>query len=298
MDGYNLKGIKAKFKKQGIFYTPTSLAEKIKSYVDFVPKEVYDPTCGDGALLSVFGDEVKKYGQEINSEQLNAARNRLKNFSGYCGDTLKNPAFMDKKFDCIVANYPFSISWTPTIDARFEKAPTIPTASRADYAFILHILYLLSDDGIAVTLNFPGVLYRGNREGTIRKWIIEQNFIERVVHIEGNTFVDTTIATAIIVFRKNKQTTDIIFESGDRQKIVTLEEVKKNGFSLAVNNYIFDEVKKTELDPIELERQARLKFLKKIEKELAFSQMVAKMENIEFGDLLDDIEKIVQAFRS
>ena len=109
MVAYNLKSIKEEFKSKGIFYTPPELAELLKSYVNFTPNEIYDPTCGDGALLNVFGDDVVKYGQEINLEQLQVAKERLKNFNGYCGDTLKDPAFKDKKFDCILANPPFSI---------------------------------------------------------------------------------------------------------------------------------------------------------------------------------------------
>jgi len=83
----------------------------IKSFVDIETDEVYDPTCGDGSLLSVFDDNVKKYGQEINDHQLKVASDRLVNFNGYCGDTLKDPAFNDKKFKCIVANPHFSIAW-------------------------------------------------------------------------------------------------------------------------------------------------------------------------------------------
>ena len=104
---YNIKSIKQEFKKKGIFYTPPELAELMMSYVSRSPKNVYDPTCGDGGLLAVFDDNVPKYGQEINSEQLDVANERLVNFIGYCGDTLKDPHFKNVKFDCIVANPPF-----------------------------------------------------------------------------------------------------------------------------------------------------------------------------------------------
>ena len=98
MSSYNIKSIKEEFKAKGIFYTTNELALLIKSFVDIDINEVYDPTCGDGSLLSVFDDNVKKYGQEINDHQLKVAENRLTNFIGYCGDTLKEPAFIDKKF--------------------------------------------------------------------------------------------------------------------------------------------------------------------------------------------------------
>lgn len=153
---YNLKNIKQQFKEKGIFYTPSELAKMLKEYIHFIPKTVYDPTCGDGGLLSVFDDNIKKYGQEINEQQLEVAKNRLKNFEGVLGDTLKEPAFLDKKFDCIMANPPFSIKWEPTKDdVRFCVAPDTAPPSKADYAFILHIIHLLSDDGKACILEFP-----------------------------------------------------------------------------------------------------------------------------------------------
>ena len=171
MSNYHIKSIKEEFKSKGIFYTTNELALLIKSFVDIEIDEVYDPTCGDGALLSVFDDSVKKYGQEINEHQIEVAEKRLVNFTGYCGDTLKDPAFKDKKFKCIVANPPFSIKWEPPIlngiftDDRFKFIPALPPKSKADYAFILHILHYLDSDGIAVVLNFPGILYRGNSKG-------------------------------------------------------------------------------------------------------------------------------------
>jgi len=176
---YDLKSIKQEFKNKGIFYTTNELALYIKSFVNFEVNEVYDPTCGDGSLLSVFDDNALKFGQEINQNQLEIANSRLKNFIGVCGDTLKSPAFFDKKFKCIVANPPFSIKWEPPIlddmfnDERFLNIPAMPPQSKADYAFILHILHYLDNDGIAVTLNYPGILYRGNSEYILRKWLVE-----------------------------------------------------------------------------------------------------------------------------
>lgn len=210
MSNYNIKSIKEEFKAKGIFYTTNELALLIKSFIDIETNEVYDPTCGDGSLLSVFEDNVKKYGQEINDHQIEVAKNRLINFVGYCGDTLKDPAFNDKKFKCIVANPPFSISWEHPVlngiftDDRFRLIPALPPKSKADYAFILHILHYLANDGIAVVLNFPGILYRGNSEGKIRKWIVEQNYIDKVIRIPGKTFIDTTIETALIVLERIK----------------------------------------------------------------------------------------------
>lgn len=175
----NIRNIRNEFKKNGIFYTTSELAKTLKQYVDFQPKKIYDPTCGQGNLLSVFDEDVEKYGQELFSDELEKAKEKLKNFYGFCGDTLKQDGFSGIKFDLIVANPPFSIKWEPNeFDERFASAPCVPTSGRADYAFILHILNHLADDGKAICLEFPGVLYRGQREGKIRKWMIEQNFVE------------------------------------------------------------------------------------------------------------------------
>lgn len=237
MKDYSVKAIRKQFKEKGIFYTQKELAEYIKSLLPKNVDKVYDPTCGNGGLLSVFGDDVEKYGQDINEEQLEEAKERLTNFHGVSGDTLKSPAFSEMKFDYIVGNPPFSVKWEPFEDERFI-APVLPPPSKADYAFNLHILHYLSEKGIAVVLNFPGILYRGNREGKIRRWIVEQNYVEKVIAIAGNKFEDTAIATCIIVYNKAKTNTDILFiddETG-KQRSVTFEEVKDNGFNLSVRS--------------------------------------------------------------
>ncbi len=255
MAEYNLKNMRKEFKEKGIFYTPEELALYLKSLFPNPQaiKEIYDPTCGSGNLLRVFDDDVAKYGQDINAEQLEEAKKRLKNFYGETGDTLQNPQFMDKKFDFIVANYPFSVKWEPLAeDERFQAAPAIPTAGKADYAFILHILYYLSEKGIAVTLNFPGILYRGNKEGTIRKWIIENNWIEKIIHIKGNTFVDTKIATCVIVFNKAKENQENLFVDGEKQKSISLKEIAENNYNLSVSTYIEKEDTREKIDIVKL----------------------------------------------
>lgn len=295
MSEYNIKSIKQSFKDKGIFYTPPELSELIKSYVDREVTEVYDPTCGDGALLSVFDDSVKKYGQEINQYQLNEACKNITNFYGVCGDTLKNPAFIDRKFECIVANPPFSIKWEPKTDERFINSPTIPTKGKADYAFLLHILYYLSDTGIAVTLNFPGIAYRGNREYKIRKWIIEKNYIDKVVSIPGDTFVDTKIQTLLIVFRKNKTTTDVMFEDKklNKSRIVTLNEIQKNDYNLSVNNYIFEEKNIEIINPLELQRNARNDFIKKLINDIKTDIAICELEKWDKTEYINEIIKVV-----
>lgn len=299
MNEYNIKSIRQDFKQKGIFYTQRELAEYIKNLLPANVNRVYDPTCGNGGLLSVFDDNVEKYGQDINAQQVEEAANRLKNFHGVAGDTLKTPAFKDMKFDYIVANPPFSIKWEPFQDERFN-APVLPPPSRADYAFNLHILHYLSDKGIAAVLNFPGILYRGNREGIIRQWLVKQNYIEKVIAIAGNKFADTSIETCVIVYNKSKQNTDILFiddETGE-QRSVSFEEVKENGFNLSVNSYIQSEIKKEEIDPINLDKEAREAFLSRLRKELLFEKTVCEFESeLSFQNFLSDIQTIIDEFK-
>lgn len=299
MKDYSVKAIRQEFKKKGIFYTQKELAEYLKSLLPKNVDKVYDPTCGNGGLLSVFNDDVEKYGQEINEEQLEEAKERLTNFHGVAGDTLKEPAFSKMKFDYIVGNPPFSVKWEPFEDERFV-APVLPPPSKADYAFNLHILHYLSEKGIAVVLNFPGILYRGNREGKIRKWLVEQNYIEKVIAIAGNKFEDTAIATCILVYNKAKTTTDILFiddETGN-QRYVTFEEVKNNDFNLSVSNYIQIETKKEEIDPVELDKDARTKFLAKLRNEIVFERTVCELDGMDFQSFIDEIQNILSEFKT
>lgn len=298
MNEYNIKSIRQDFKQKGIFYTQKELAEYIKNLLPANVDRVYDPTCGNGGLLSVFADSVEKYGQDINAEQVEEAKRRLVNFHGVSGDTLKSPAFRDMKFDYIVANPPFSIKWEPFQDERFI-APVLPPPSRADYAFNLHILHYLSNKGIAAVLNFPGVLYRGNREGAIRRWLIEQNYIEKVIAIAGNKFADTSIATCVIVYNKAKKNTDILFiddETGN-QRNVSFDEVKENGFNLSVSSYVQAEVKKEQINPIELDTQARNAFFARLKRELQFEKTVCEFEGWDFKVFLSDVQRIFDEFK-
>lgn len=300
---YNLKSIKEEFKSKGIYYTQTELALYMKSLIDVDIKDVYDPTCGDGGLLSVFDNDLPKYGQEINDHQLEIANKRLNNFNGVCGDTLANPAFMSSQFSCIVANPPFSIQWTPPTglfkDDRFVDCPALPPKSKADYAFILHIIHLLADDGIAIVLNFPGILYRGNSEGIIRRWLIQMNLIEKVIRIEGKKFVDTPIETCILVFKKNKKTTDIEFIDIEKNisKNVSFDEVAKNDYILSVNTYCFLEEKKEVFDPVFLQQISRKQMIERIKKDIEIDKMVCELEGWCFNDYIDDLDKLISMFK-
>lgn len=293
----SIKNIRKEFKDNGIFYTPPEIAERLKAYIDIKPKAVYDPTCGAGNLLRVFPDDVKKYGQELDAEQLQIID--IPNFTGYAGDTLTDDKFKGTKFDCIVANPPFSVKWQPDElkeDIRFCDCAALPPPSKADWAFMLHILNHLSNEGVAAVLEFPGILYRGQREGKVRRWFVENNYIDRVVNVPGNTFEDTSIATCIVVLKKNRKTTDIIFEDGERIETVPLSKIEENDFNLSVNIYLSEEVEKEYIDPIVLENEARRHFLEILKKELDFDKMVCEIEGLSIKPFLNAIRAVVREY--
>ncbi len=296
----SLKNIKKKFKKQGIYYTPIRLAKYLLEFVDVEYKNVYDPTCGRGNLLSVIDDSVNKYGQELEKEDIDIAKDAIKNFTGHHGDTLVSPAFMNMKFDFIFANPPFSIKWEPNeTDIRFKNAPCVPPPSKADYAFILHILHLLSDKGIAIVICFPGVCYRKAREGKIRRWLIEQNYIDKVINIDGKTFIDTDVSTVALVFKKNKTHTDIEFinDTIEKRRMVSFEEIKENDFILSISNYVEEDVVEDVVNPLELELSARKAMLNELKRSIEFSIMVAKFEKIDPLDFINDILNVVNEYK-
>lgn len=296
MKDYNLKTIKQDFKSKGIFYTTKDLALYLKSFLPDDVKEIYDPTCGNGGLLSVFDDDVEKYGQDINEEQVQAARENLKNFHGVVGDTLAEPAFMDRKFKYIIANPPFSIKWEQQNDERFEGYPCLPPKSKADYAFIAHILHCLTDDGIAVVLNFPGILYRGQSEGKIRKYLVEKNFIDTVAMIDGGHFVDTKIATVMLILKKNKNTTDITFLHNDEKVVVPLSEIINNDYNLSTNNYIIEEVEREEVDLNEVNRDVRKGTLAMIKSTLDMEKMIADLDGTNISGFINEIRKLLDEY--
>ena len=299
----SIAAVKQSFKDAGVFYTDEALALYIKSFIPEGVSEVYDPTCGGGALLAVFGDEVAKYGQEIDEQQAMETSDSLVNCHIVQGDTLRNPAFADKRFQAIVANPPFSIKWSPEDvndnDARFCDAPCLPPPSKADYAFLLHIFHYLAEDGTAAVLNFPGILYRGQREGKIRKWLIEQNCIDRVELIEKGHFADTNITTALIVMRKNRTEDYITMRDGESRMEgkVPLCDVADNGYNLSPTSYLQQEKEEVVVNPRVLENKARTHAINVIENEIKMSILVSQFEGWEFSDFLDDIQSIVSKYR-
>lgn len=294
----SIKNIRQEFKENGVFYTPHELAKELLQYLDFKPKRVYDPTCGQGNLLSVFEDDVQKFGQELFQDELEKAEQRLTNFYGYCGDTLKDDGFADEKFDCIIANPPFSIAWEQNPnDKRFNVAPALAPKSKADWAFMLHMLYHLEDNGVCIALEFPGILYRGNAEYKIRRWFVENNYIDKVVLIPGNTFEDTTISTIVLVIRKNKETTNITFINKEEnvEKEVLLDEVVEQDFNLSPSVYAYKEKPKEVVDVLELNNKARQNCLDYLEKEILFDKKVCELEKWDtHKEFLDKLKELIE----
>lgn len=286
---FSAKAYRNNLKEKGVFHTDSKLAEIIKSYGKERPKNVYDPTCGVGTLLSVFDDNIPKYGQELTEEYLEVARKTLKNFTGEVGDTLKNPAFMDRRFDLIVANYPFSIKWKPDKeDVRFKGWVDVPPQSKADYAFIMHMMYLLADDGVCVSLNFPGILYRKAREGKIRKELVERGYIKKVIQVPGGYFEDTNIATVILVMSKEKFKGFIEFEDLElkEKRKVPISEIKENDYNLSVSTYVQKEIEVEEIDPVELRDAIRNSFLQHVNGSLGIEYFLVEA----FGDNEEKLE--------
>ena len=280
---FSAKAYRNDLKEKGVFHTDSKLAEIIKSYGKESPKNVYDPTCGVGTLLSVFDDDIPKYGQELTEDYLEVARKTLENFTGEVGDTLKSPAFMDKKFDLIVANYPFSIKWEPDKeDVRFKDWVDVPPPSKADYAFIMHMMYLLADDGICVSLNFPGILYRKAREGRIRKELVERGYVKEVIQVPSGYFEDTNIETVILVLSKKKFKGSIKFVNlaEDLERDVPIDEIAENDYNLSVSAYVQKEVEVEEIDEEELRESVRGRFIDYVDSVLGVEFFLA----MEFGD--------------
>ena len=228
-------------KSGGEFFTPQTVSKLLARLVmdgKTSINKVYDPTCGSGSLLlqmkKQFEDHIIEdgfYGQEINMTNFNLARMNMflhnvnyNNFSIKRGDTLLNPLHNDEKpFDAIVSNPPYSIKWVgdadPTLinDERFAPAGKLAPKSYSDFAFIMHALSYLSSKGRAAIVCFPGIFYRKGSERTIRKYLIDNNFIDCVIQLPENLFFGTSIATCILVMSKNKTENKVLFIDASKE---------------------------------------------------------------------------------
>ena len=211
---------------------------------------------------------------------------------------------MGKKFPAILANPPYSLKWEPNLltnDVRFQDVPCLPTRSRADFAFLLHILYYLADDGVAAVMSAAGVGYRGQREAKLRKWFIENNYIETVVAIPGGQFVDTSIPTLLLILRKNKDSTDIHFlnKEEDLEYIATLDEVRKNGFCLTPGLYAHKEEQRLEIDPVAVEQEARRRMCNALRFSLETSCLIQDhLDGDNIAGYLDALQEVIDEYRA
>lgn len=228
-------------KSGGEFFTPQNVSKLLAQIVMHGKEKInkiYDPACGSGALLlqakKQFSDHIIEdgfFGQEINMTTYNLARMNMflhninyDKFDIKRGDTLINPLHENfKSFDAIVSNPPYSIKWIgsddPTLinDDRFAPAGVLAPKSKADFAFIMHALDYLSAKGRAAIVTFPGIFYRGGAEQKIRKYLIDNNFVEAVIQLPANLFYGTSIATCILVLAKNKQNNQTLFIDASRE---------------------------------------------------------------------------------
>ena len=212
-----------KLKNRGIFYTPLEVCELVKQLVlvNHAPKKIYDPTCGTGMLLAAFATKASDFsGQDSDKQSVELCQQNLtalgiKQVDVKHGDTLKDPQH-NGVFDTIVANPPYSFKWnrhdSMINDNRFYSYGKLAPKSKADFAFICHILHHLADNGIAAVIVPSGVLFRGATEQHIRTKIIEKfNYLDAVIGLPVNLFFDTTIPVNILIFKKSRKPDDNVF---------------------------------------------------------------------------------------
>ena len=291
-------------KSGGEFYTPQEVSELLTK-ISILGKEkvnkVYDPACGSGSLLlkaaKILGKENIEegfYGQEINVTTYNLCRiNMFLHNIGYekfnikCEDTLLNPKHDEEEpFDVIVSNPPYSIKWegsdNPVLinDVRYSPAGVLAPKSKADLAFIMHSLSYLSASGVASIVCFPGILYRGAAEQRIRKYLIDNNFIDAIIQLPDNLFFGTSIATVILVLKKNKKDNKTLFIDASKEtikvtnnnklteeniqnilnmykerkdiehkvRVVDIKEIEENNYNLSVSTYVEPEDTSEKID--------------------------------------------------
>lgn len=295
-------------KSGGEFFTPADVSVLLTRLGTVGKKEinkVYDPACGSGSLLlkaeKILGKDAIRngfYGQEINITTYNLCRINMflhdvgfDKFDIACEDTLTNPQHWDDEpFELIVSNPPYSIKWVGDKDAtlindpRFAPAGILAPKDKADMAFIMHSLSWLASNGTAAIVCFPGIMYRGRAEQKIRKYLVDNNYVDCVIQLPDNLFFGTPIATCIMVMKKNKADNKILFidaskefvkvtnnnkltpENIDRivdvfskheeiqhfSHLATYEEVAGNNYNLSVSTYVEAEDTREKIDIVKL----------------------------------------------
>ena len=321
-------------KSGGEFFTPADVSELL-TRLGTVGKtrinKVYDPACGSGSLLlkaeKVLGKEAVTngfYGQEINITTYNLCRINMflhdigfDKFDIACDDTLTSPQHWDDEpFELIVSNPPYSIKWAgdsnPLLinDPRYAPAGVLAPKSKADMAFIMHSLSWLAPNGTAAIVCFPGIMYRGGAEKKIRKYLIDNNFVDCIIQLPSNLFFGTSIATCIMVLKKGKSDNTTIFIDATKecikvtnnnrltednlQKIVSAfarreeikhfshmasyEEIAENDYSLSVSTYVEAEDTREVIDIKKLNAEIEEIVLREAELRDAIRNIIEEIE--------------------
>ncbi|RQP10989.1 MAG: type I restriction-modification system subunit M [Microbacteriaceae bacterium] len=320
-------------KSGGEYYTPQEVSELLaritvmgKTKVD----RVYDPAAGSGSLLLKFAKVLGVenvggfYGQEINLTTYNLARINMflhgvnyEKFDLAHGDTLIDPQHWDDEpFEAIVSNPPYSIKWegdaNPVLinDPRFAPAGVLAPKSKADLAFTMHILSWLAVNGTAAIVEFPGVLYRGGAEQKIRKYLVDNNYVDAVIQLPPDLFFGTTIATCIIVLKKSKTDNAVLFIDASAEfarvgnkskllpanqdhilerftaredvdhvaKLVPNEDIAANDYNIAVSSYVEQEDTREVIDIQALNAEIARIVARQAELRTSIDQIVAELE--------------------
>jgi len=321
-------------KSGGEYYTPQEVSElltKLATVGKTEVNKVYDPACGSGSLLlkalKVLGkDNIKQgfYGQELNITTYNLCRINMflhdvdfDKFNIACEDTLISPQHWDDEpFDVIVSNPPYSTKWVgddnPILinDTRFAPAGVLAPKGKADLAFIMHSLAWLSTNGAAAIVCFPGIMYRGGAEQKIRKYMVDNNFVDCIIQLPDNLFFGTSIATCIMVLRKNKKDTNVLFIDASKEcvkvtnnnkltddnisnivdyfknreevehivHVATYDEVQNNGYNLSISTYVEQEDTREKIDIKVLNAQLQEIVAKENELRKAIDEIIADIE--------------------
>lgn len=322
-------------KSGGEFFTPQEVSELLMRLATAGKTEVdgvYDPACGSGSLLLKAEEVLGKgkvhrgfFGQEINITTYNLCRINMflhgvgfDKFSIACEDTLISPQHWDDEpFEVIVSNPPYSIKWAGDKnsllinDPRFAPAGILAPRGKADLAFIMHSLAWLKTNGTASIVCFPGIFYRGGAEQKIRKYLVDNNFVDCVIQLPDNLFFGTSIATCILVLKKNKANTNILFIDASKEfvkvtnnnrledknienvvkyftdrvdlahvvKVAPYDLVKENDYNLSVSTYVEKEDTKEKVDIVKLNKE--------------IDEIVAREEVLraEIKKIIDNVEK-------
>lgn len=321
-------------KSGGEFFTPADVSElltRLGTVGKTEVNKVYDPACGSGSLLlkaeKVLGKEGVRngfFGQEINITTYNLCRINMflhdiepDKFDIACEDTLISPAHWDDEpFELIVSNPPYSIKWAgddnPLLinDPRFSPAGVLAPKSKADLAFIMHSLSWLATNGTAAIVCFPGIMYRGGAEKKIRKYLIDNNYIDCVIQLPSNLFFGTSIATCIMVLKKNKSDNRTLFidatnecikvtnnnrltqENMDKivdtfaqrkeiehfSHLTSYDEIEENDYNLSVSTYVEAEDTREKIDIVKLNAQIEAIVKKEDELRRAIDEIIAEIE--------------------